>query len=60
LIDGFTKEHGCKLLVWFEAHDDLQVARGRELQMKEWKRAWKIKRIEERNIDWIDLCPSLF
>jgi putative endonuclease len=60
LADGFTKEHGCKLLVWFEAHDDLQDARRREVQMKEWKRPWKIKRIEERNLDWVDLYPSLF
>ena len=35
LADGFTKEHGCKLLVWYEAHDDLQEARHRELQIKE-------------------------
>ena len=60
LIGGFTKRYGCKLLVWFEAYDDLQDARGRELQMKEWKRAWKVKRIEERNLDWEDLYPSLF
>ena len=59
-IDGFTKEHGCKLLVWFEAYDDLQEARRRELQMKEWKRTWKIKRIKERNLEWDDLYPTLF
>ena len=41
LIDGFTKKYGCKLLVWFEVHDDLQEARHRELQIKEWKRAWR-------------------
>jgi putative endonuclease len=29
LIDGFTREHGCTLLVCFEAHDDLQEARRR-------------------------------
>ena len=60
LVDGFTRENGCKLLVWFEAFDDLQDARQRELQMKEWKRAWKIKRIEEENFDWNDLYPTLF
>ena len=60
LIDGFTKEHGCTRLVWFEAHDDLEEARRRELQMKEWKRPWKIKRIEERNLEWDDLYSSLF
>ena len=60
LVDGFTKRHGCKVLVWFDAFDDLQEARRREVQMKEWKRPWKIKRIEERNLDWDDLYPSLF
>ena len=59
LIDGFTKKHGCKLLVWFEAHDDLHEARRRELQIKEWKRAWKIRLIEEENFEWNDLYPTL-
>ena len=58
--DGFTKKFGCKNLVWFEAFDDLQDARQRELQMKEWKRAWKVRVIEEANLDWNDLYPSLF
>ena len=60
LIAGFTKQHGCKLLVWFEAYDDLQEARRRELQMKEWNRAWKVRMIEEANLDWLDLYPTLF
>ena len=59
LIGGFTKRYGCKLLVWFAAFDDLQEARQRELQMKEWKRAWKIKRIEDDSFDWNDLYPTL-
>ena len=59
LIGGFTKRCGCWLLVWFEAFDDLQGARRRELQMKEWKRAWKVKHIEERNLEWNDLYPTL-
>ena len=60
LISGFTKQYGCKLLVWSEGYEDLQEARRRELQMKEWKRAWKIRLIEERNLDWEDLWPTLF
>ena len=60
VVPGFTKKYGCKLLVWFEAHDDLQEARRRELQMKEWNRAWKVRLIEERNLDWDDLYPTLF
>ena len=60
VVRGFTKKYGCKLLVSFEAFDDIQQARLRELQMKEWKRAWKIKLIEERNLDWDDLYQTLF
>ena len=59
-IDGFTKEHGCKLLVWFEAHDDLQEARRREWQIKKWDRIWKLRLIEELNPEWSDLYGSLF
>jgi putative endonuclease len=58
-VPGFTKKYGCNRLVWFEAHDDLQQARARELQMKEWKRAWKVRLIEESNLDWADLYPTL-
>jgi putative endonuclease len=60
MIEGFTKQHGCKLLVWFEVHDDLEQARRRELEMKEWKRSWKIRLIEEKNLEWDDLYPTLF
>ncbi|MBA3576937.1 MAG: GIY-YIG nuclease family protein [Sphingomonas sp.] len=60
LVPGFTKRYGCKLLVWFEAYDDLQEARRRELQMKEWQRAWKVKLIEEKNLEWEDLYSTLF
>ena len=60
VIDGFTKETDCKTLVWFQAFDDLQEARLRELQMKEWKRLWKLRVIEEMNPEWDDLFESLF
>ena len=59
LVPGFTKRYGCKLLVYFEAYDDLQDARQRELQMKEWKRSWKVGLIEESNLEWTDLYPTL-
>jgi putative endonuclease len=57
--DSFTRTHGCKLLVWFEAYDDLQEARRRELQMKRWKRQWKLSTIEAMNPEWRDLYPTL-
>ena len=59
VVDGFTKKHGCHRLVWYEAYDDLQAARQRELRMKEWKRAWKVKEIEGSNPNWDDLFETL-
>jgi putative endonuclease len=60
VVPGFTRKYGCKLLVWYQAFDDIQQARQRELQMKEWQRKWKIKLIEETNLDWDDLYSTLF
>jgi putative endonuclease len=60
LIEGFTKQYGCTLLVWFEGHGDIEAARTRELQMKRWKRAWKIDLIEQHNPQWKDLYETLF
>ena len=37
------------------AYDDLDEARLKELQIRKWKRAWKLKRIEENNPEWDDL-----
>jgi putative endonuclease len=57
--DGFTRKYGCKMLVWFEVHDRIDAAIMREKQMKEWRRAWKLREIEATNPDWNDLFPSL-
>jgi len=59
LIDGFTKRCGCKSLVWFAVFENIEAARARELQMKEWRRAWKLEVIETLNPDWADLAPTL-
>jgi putative endonuclease len=59
VVPGFTRKYGCKLLVWYAAYDDLQQARIRELQMKKWKRLWKLSEIERMNPDWDDLFPML-
>jgi putative endonuclease len=59
-VRGFTRRYGCKTLVWYQAFDDLDAARRRELQMKEWKRRWKLRVIEEVNPEWRDLYETLF
>lgn len=57
--DGFTKKYGCKMLVWYQKFDDIEDAIKREKQMKEWKRLWKLREIEEMNPDWNDLFESV-
>ncbi len=57
---GFSKRYGCKHLVWFEAHETMEAAITREKQIKEWRRAWKLRLVEEANPDWDDLYESLF
>ena len=59
VVDGFTKKYDCWILVWYEAHGDLESARVRELRMKAWKRAWKVREIEEFNPDWEDLYDRI-
>jgi putative endonuclease len=60
VADGLTRKYGCKMLVWFEQCGDITLAIQREKQMKEWKRLWKLRVIEEMNPDWNDLYESLF
>jgi putative endonuclease len=45
-------------LVWFEVHDEPLTAIAREKELKKWRRAWKIRLIEESNPEWTDLSGS--
>ena len=49
---GFTKQYGCKMLVWYEEHEDIGSAIQREKTLKKWYRSWKIRLIEEMNPSW--------
>ncbi len=59
VVAGFTKTHGCKLLVWYETLGSWESARQRELRMKEWKRDWKLREINGFNPDWDDLYDRI-
>ena len=59
LIAGFTKKYGVHILVWYEAHDDINTAIAREKRLKRWNRAWKIKLIEQNNSGWNDLYDRM-
>lgn len=59
LVEGFTKTYNLDKLVYFETTNSVESAIEREKQMKEWKRDWKINKIERDNPGWKDLYPSL-
>lgn len=60
LVEGFTKRYGIHALVYYELHEDINVAIAREKALKYWKRKWKIRLIEESNPEWRDLYDELF
>ena len=54
LGDGFTKQYGCKLLVWYELHATMEQAITREKQLKGGSRKRKLALIEAANPQWHD------
>ena len=55
LVEGFSKRYSVHMLVWYEAHESMESAIMREKMLKRWKRAWKIRLIQEANPKWADL-----
>jgi len=58
-LPGFTKRSNVKTLVWYEQHETREAAITRERHIKNWNRAWKIRRIEQKNPNWRDLYDDL-
>jgi len=59
VLSGFSRRYGCKLLVWYEMHETMEYAIGREKQIKAGSRQRKIDLIQEMNPDWQDLYEDL-
>ena len=59
VVDGFSKQYGVKLLVWFEVHSEILEAIKREKQIKKWNRDWKVNLIQGMNPDWRDLYDEI-
>jgi len=59
IIDGFAKDHGVKVLVWYEVHETREAAITRERQIKKWNRVWKLELIEKTNAGWHDLWDEI-
>jgi putative endonuclease len=60
IMSGFARKYDCKLLVWFETHNEIGEAIRREKQIKRWHRAWKLRLIEEGNSQWRDLWQDFY
>ena len=58
LIEGFTRKYTVHTLVYYEMHPTMEAAIRREKQMKEWRRLWKIRLIENMNPEWSDLFDN--
>ena len=56
---GFTARYRVHRLVWFEVHDSMRSAIQREKNIKKWRRAWKVRLIEQQNPDWHDLYDDI-
>ena len=57
--DGFTKQYGCKTLVWYEMHATMEHAILREKQLKAGSRKRKITLIDAMNPQWRDLYAEI-
>ena len=59
VVRGFTSKYGIERLVWFEVFDDPTEAIAREKAIEKWRRDWKVRLIEEQNLDWHDLFAGV-
>jgi putative endonuclease len=55
VVKGFTADYNVNQLVYYEIHNDINVAIQREKTLKGWRRKWKLELIEMKNPDWKDL-----
>jgi putative endonuclease len=59
LVEGFTNKYEVHHLVYYELHENPESAIIREKQIKKWRRLWKIRIIEEKNPEWMDLYTDI-
>ncbi len=58
-IPGFTSKYNVDKLVYYEWHNRLDDMVKRERQIKDWRRAWKLRLIIDNNPDWRDLYNDI-
>jgi putative endonuclease len=57
-FEGFSKEHGCTRLLYYEAHESILESIAREKQLKGWRREKKLNLIRTQNPDFKDLAET--
>ena len=56
---GFTYQYNCDKLVYYETYNSIIEAITREKQLKNWKRDWKNKLVNDFNPKWKDLSEEI-
>ena len=59
-INAFTKRYNCNHLIYFEEHEDVNLAIEREKKLKGWRREKKNSLISELNPEWKFLEGEFF
>jgi putative endonuclease len=54
-LPGFSKRYALKHLIYYETLPTMLGAIAREKQLKEWRRAWKVRLIDAFNPEWRNL-----
>lgn len=56
---GFTSKYGCRMLLYYEIHNEMAAAIFREKQIKAGSRKNKLALIEKLNPSWKDLYEEI-
>jgi putative endonuclease len=59
IIEGYSKRRNTNRLVRYEHFETMELAIGREKQLENWHRNWKLNLVESDNPGWSDLAPKL-
>jgi len=59
LIKGFTSKYLIHKLLYYEVVNNPQSALGREKQLKNWHREWKLNLIKLKNPEFKDLYSEI-
>jgi putative endonuclease len=57
-FEGFSKEHGCTRLLYYEQHEDISQSIAREKQLKGWRREKKLNLIRTQNPAFKDIAET--